>query len=110
MTSALMGFLLLPLFHTPILNSIFANIFAQPLVGFLITPLSLFLILGGEYGISLLDYSFHLLSYIAQTFSEPVTKITTSLSSHTSYLQLLICFFWSIEDNKVNNIRNILKK
>jgi Competence protein len=104
-TSVCMGVVLSPLLSSHIGNVSMANMLAQPVVGFLITPLSLLCLIlpyGTEvsfFCIHLLDASLMIFKEIAYAFSQGSSDSTDLFSTNGQlYLTGVLCVLWSISD------------
>lgn len=110
-TCVFVGIILAPLTYNSILNSCLANIFAIPLITFLVTPLALLVLIIPINNVIFdmvlkgLDYSLILFKHIALVFSEGdlqnnSTAIYTQLFSPDGliYLNLMMIVLWVIVD------------
>jgi predicted membrane metal-binding protein len=112
-TSLLIGVVLYPLFHNNPLVAAAANLVAAPLVGLVITPLSLALLALPE-GLSnalhlttLFDGALATLSSIAQSFAPPdatITPASFSQSGATTYLTVLLVVLWTAQDMRAGKV------
>lgn len=109
-TCILVGIILAPLTNNSILNSCLANIYAIPVVTFLITPLSILSLIIPSQNIifpivvNLLDICLGLLKQIAVIFSEETTHLKQNLNlllfseDGLLYLNLVLIVLWGVSD------------
>ena len=111
LTCIFVGAILSPLTYNSILNSCFANIFAIPIVTFLVTPLALLVLVTPIHNIIFdlllkgLDYSLILFKHIAIVFADGDLKNNPSLQNirlfspdGLLYLNVIMIILWGIVD------------
>jgi hypothetical protein len=117
LTSLIIGLILMPLMTTNLFSSILANLITQPLVGFIITPLSLLLSFGEvnfipSFVFEIFDEGLKILKNCARLFASLEAAPAQSLFSFKgqSYLSILLLLLWSLEDLHFVRKRQMLKK
>lgn len=111
LTSFLTGLVLQPFSQVNLLNSCMANILAFPVVSFLITPLSLLILLLPEdffafqFMLNAFDQSLSLLKFISHAFSDHSLKINPFAKNNPLfstdglvYLNFMLILLWSFLD------------
>ncbi len=104
-TSFSMSVVLAPVFPTAPLQSVFANLVAIPLVTWIVTPLSMVLLLGvpkfiENYAVSALDLALDFFRCTAQAFATNTPHSFQPLqpTNATTYLSLCLALLWAVED------------
>lgn len=108
LTCVFVGIVLSPLTFNSITNSCLANIFAIPIITFLVTPLALLILIipsGNivfEIILNGLDYSLMLFKHIAFVFSDSDNFITNNTRLFSAdgllYLNIIMIILWTIID------------
>jgi competence protein ComEC len=106
-TTLVMSVLLAPIFPSNPGQSILANLIAIPVVTWLITPLSILLLLGPpttieKYGISFLDVSLDIFRSTAEALAShsAANGTTITQAAAAAYLAFCMSALWAFEDTK----------